>query len=73
MLRTAADAGAERFHLVGYSGGGAASVAFAAEHPQRLLSLALLEPAWMGTDDLGLEEEDVWREVDRIATLHPPR
>ena len=33
VLRTAADAGFERFHLVGYSGGGAASVAFAAEHP----------------------------------------
>src|SRR6266849_719989 len=48
VLRAADEAGFERFHLVGYSGGGASSLAFAAKHPERLLSLALLEPAWMG-------------------------
>jgi pimeloyl-ACP methyl ester carboxylesterase len=69
VLRTAQDAGFDRFHLVGYSGGGASSLAFAAEHSERLLSLALLEPAWMGNDDLSLEEQDLWREFDRIATL----
>jgi pimeloyl-ACP methyl ester carboxylesterase len=69
VLRTARDAGFDRFHLVGYSGGGASSVAFAAKHPERLLSLALIEPAWMGHDDLTPEEQEVWREVDRIATL----
>src|SRR4051794_31845660 len=37
-----------RFHLVGYSGGGASSLAFTVEHGERLLSLALLEPAWAG-------------------------
>ena len=42
--------GFERFHLVGYSGGGASSLAFTAEHGERLLSLALLEPAWAGND-----------------------
>ncbi len=69
VLRTARDAGFDRFHLVGYSGGGASSVAFAAKHPERLLSLALLEPAWMGNEDLSPEEQVVWRELDRIATL----
>jgi pimeloyl-ACP methyl ester carboxylesterase len=69
VLRTARDAGFDRFHLVGYSGGGASSVAFAAKHPERLLSLALLEPAWMGNDDLSPEEQTLWREFDRIATL----
>jgi pimeloyl-ACP methyl ester carboxylesterase len=69
VLRTARDAGFDRFHLVGYSGGGAASLAFAAKHPGRLLSLALLEPAWMGNDGLGPEEQELWREFDRIATL----
>jgi pimeloyl-ACP methyl ester carboxylesterase len=50
-IARAADAqGFRRFHLVGYSGGGAASLAFAAAHPDRLLSLALMEPAWAGTD-----------------------
>ncbi len=71
VLRAARDAGFDRFHLVGYSGGGASSVAFAARHPERLLSLALLEPAWIGNDELSAEEQDVWREVDRIAALPP--
>jgi pimeloyl-ACP methyl ester carboxylesterase len=69
ILRTARDAGFERFHLVGYSGGGASSVAFAAAHPERLLSLALIEPAWMGNDSLSAEEQAVWRRFDQIATL----
>jgi pimeloyl-ACP methyl ester carboxylesterase len=73
VLRTAEEFGFERFHLVGYSGGGASSVAFAAKHPGRLLSLALLEPAWMGNDELSPEEQDLWREFDRIATLRPRR
>lgn len=71
ILRAAGDAGFDRFHLVGYSGGGASSLAFAAKHPERLLSLALLEPAWMGNDELSPEERDVWQEFDRIATLAP--
>jgi pimeloyl-ACP methyl ester carboxylesterase len=45
-LRDADERGWEQFHLVGYSGGGAAALAFAASHPERLASLALLEPAW---------------------------
>lgn len=69
VLRTAREAGFERFHLVGYSGGGASSVAFAARHPERLLSLALLEPAWLGNDELSPEERVVWREFDRISAL----
>jgi pimeloyl-ACP methyl ester carboxylesterase len=52
LLRAARDAGFERFHLVGYSGGGASSLAFAARRPESLLSLALIEPAWLGTKAL---------------------
>lgn len=71
VLPTARDAGFDRFDLVGCSGGGASSLAFAAKHPQRLLSLALIEPAWMGNDGLSLAQQDIWREFDRIATLPP--
>lgn len=71
VLRTADAAGFDRFHLVGYSAGGAASLAFAARHPQRLLSLALIEPAWMGNDELSAEERTIWRRFDRIAALAP--
>jgi pimeloyl-ACP methyl ester carboxylesterase len=37
--------GLDRFHLVGYSGGGFVSLAYAGTRPERLLSLALFEPA----------------------------
>jgi len=35
----------DRFHLVGYSGGGFVSLAYAGTRPDRLLSLAVFEPA----------------------------
>jgi pimeloyl-ACP methyl ester carboxylesterase len=56
ILREADAHGFGRFHLVGYSGGGASSLAFAAQHGERLLSLALLEPAWAGNDRTAPEE-----------------
>jgi pimeloyl-ACP methyl ester carboxylesterase len=63
--------GWDRFHLVGYSGGGAASVAFAAARPEWLLSLSLLEPAWAGNWDLSPQEARLWEEYDRLLTLPP--
>ena len=71
ILRASTEAGFDRFHLVGYSGGGASGLAFAAAHPARLLSLALIEPAWLGNDGLGAEEQAVWREFERIMDLPP--
>jgi pimeloyl-ACP methyl ester carboxylesterase len=72
LLREAAQRGWTRFHLVGYSGGGAASLAFAARRPERLLSLALLEPAWAGRWDRTAEELALWQEYDRLEALPPP-
>ena len=71
ILHTAERAGFERFHLVGYSGGGAAAVAFAAGHGERLLSLALLEPAWIGNEDQSDEELRARRELGRILQRPP--
>jgi pimeloyl-ACP methyl ester carboxylesterase len=45
LARYADDLGLAAFHLAGYSGGGFVSLAFAGAHPDRLLSLALFEPA----------------------------
>ncbi len=56
IVREADAHGFDRFHLVGYSGGGAASLVFTAAHGERLLSLALLEPAWAGNDRTPEEE-----------------
>jgi pimeloyl-ACP methyl ester carboxylesterase len=69
ILREADAHSWERFHLVGYSGGGAASLAFAATRPERLASLALLEPAWAGNWDLSPAEEACWFEFDRLEDL----
>ena len=72
ILREADSHGFERFHLVGYSGGGASSLAFTALHGDRLLSLALLEPAW-GGNDRTLEEEELWQRFVALAPLPPDR
>lgn len=71
VLRVAEEAGLERFHLVGYSGGGAVSLAFAARHPERLYSLALIEPAWDGNWELTPPEEALWRRFDELANVEP--
>jgi len=48
--RVATDAGWARFHLVGYSGGASVALAFAAARPEAVLSLALIEPVFVGND-----------------------
>ncbi|WP_448003471.1 alpha/beta fold hydrolase [Agromyces bauzanensis] len=69
VLRAADAAGFGRFHLVGYSGGGAVAFAFTAAHPERIESLALLEPAWLGNDDMGPGERRTRAELDEAAKL----
>lgn len=69
IARTAEAAGFGGFHLVGYSGGGAVAAAFTARHPDRVLSLALLEPAWLGTSGRSEGEVAIWAELDRIRDL----
>jgi pimeloyl-ACP methyl ester carboxylesterase len=69
IRRAGEAAGWERFHLVGYSAGGAASLAFTARYPERLRSLALIEPAWIGS--LAPEDAQDWAEVERLIALPP--
>lgn len=70
ILHDADHHGFDRFHLVGYSGGGASSLAFAALHGERLLSLALLEPAWAGNERTA-EEEALWLRLGALEQLPP--
>jgi pimeloyl-ACP methyl ester carboxylesterase len=69
VFREADVRGWERFHLVGYSGGGAAALAVVASRPERLSSLALIEPAWAGDWDLSPAETAVWHEHERLERL----
>ncbi len=62
-IAAAADgAGLARFHLYGHSGGGACALAFAVAHPERVLSLAVDEPA---TDFSPEDRSDPY--VDELA------
>jgi len=70
VLREADAQGFERFHLVGYSGGGASSLAFTALYGERLLSLAVLEPAWAG-NQRAEEEEAVMQRFRALEPLPP--
>jgi pimeloyl-ACP methyl ester carboxylesterase len=70
ILREAEAHAFDRFHLVGYSGGGASSLAFTALHGERLLSLALLEPAWAGNERTPPEEE-LFRRFQALEPLPP--
>jgi pimeloyl-ACP methyl ester carboxylesterase len=70
-IRHAADsAGFDHFHLVGYSAGGASSLAFTAKYPERLKSLALIEPAWIGSLN---SDEDVadWENLGGLMSFPP--
>jgi pimeloyl-ACP methyl ester carboxylesterase len=71
VLRKAESSGFRRFHLTGYSAGGAVALAVASRFPDRLLSLALLEPAWMGNDELSADERAVWRAFQHLEGLPP--
>jgi pimeloyl-ACP methyl ester carboxylesterase len=67
--RAADESGFDRFHLYGHSGGGAIALAYAAAQPQRLLSLAVDEPALDFTDEG--DRTYGWEEFDHALTLPP--
>lgn len=71
VLREADALGWQTFHLLGYSGGGAAALAFTAKHPDRLQSLALVEPAWAGRWDWSPAYAEHWRKYGELDGLPP--
>jgi pimeloyl-ACP methyl ester carboxylesterase len=69
VIAAAADAaGADRFDLVGFSGGASAALAFAAVQPGRVRSLVLAEPAWIGMG-CGATDTAFLAAFDEILTL----
>lgn len=69
IKRVADAAGQESIHLVGYSAGGSAVLAFAARYPARVKSLALIEPAWIGNEGWTPEEVAYWANADAIMAM----
>lgn len=68
ISRAADHAGFERFHLYGHSGGGASALAYVASQPERVLSLALDEPA---TDFDPKQQAEMRAALSRVAGLPP--
>ncbi|HUQ78545.1 MAG TPA: alpha/beta hydrolase [Patescibacteria group bacterium] len=71
IRRVADDAGFDTFHLVGYSAGGASALAFASRYPDRLRSLALMEPAWAGRTGQTRQEAAIYDRFRAIPGLSP--
>ena len=67
ISRTADAAGWDRFHLYGHSGGGALALAYIAAHPERVLSLAVDEPAYDFLD--APESRGYWTEIESAGKL----
>ncbi|MEA2615189.1 MAG: hypothetical protein QOE72_972 [Chloroflexota bacterium] len=57
------------FHLVGYSGGAAVALAFVASHGDRVRTLTLIEPPWVGNDSWSTSEAAFWEAYDRAMAL----
>jgi len=62
--RFAQSKGLERFHLVGYSGGGFISLAYSGTRPNRILSLGMFEPARI-PGRLTADEQAFFSELER--------
>jgi pimeloyl-ACP methyl ester carboxylesterase len=69
VLRAADAREWDRFHLVGYSGGGSAALAVTARQPARVQSLSLLEPAWVGSWEWSPQHRALWAEYDTLEGL----
>ena len=59
----------QRFHLVGFSAGGSVALAFAVAYPERVNSLTLIEPAWIGNDAWDELEVAYLATVDKAMQL----
>jgi len=64
--------GLDGFHLLGYSGGGFLSLAYAGTRPQRIKSLAVFEPASV-PGARGAEEQEAWNALNaKLRGLEGP-
>ncbi len=69
VKHAADEARMEAFHLVGYSGGGAVALAFTGAYPERVLSLALSEPAVIPSQAWYQQESAYWQQMGQVMSL----
>ena len=56
----------EPFHFVGYSGGASIALAFAIQYPSQVLTMALVEPAWIGNQELTELQIKYWANLEKV-------
>lgn len=69
LLREAEARGWDVFHLVGYSGGASACLDLVTRAPERVRSLAVLEPPWVGRWGWSEAHQELWRRYEAMTGL----
>ncbi len=73
VLAAADRAGWDRFHVVGHCSGATIALLVAAQHGDRLRSLTVVEPVWIGAAGLSEHERAVWRAMLGVSDDPPDR
>jgi pimeloyl-ACP methyl ester carboxylesterase len=71
VCRAADEQGLASFHLLGYSAGAVVAIAVTAAHPERVKTLALIEPPWIGNDTVSAEARALHDALDHVLTEVP--
>lgn len=71
VLETARTHGWDQFHLLGYSIGASVALAVVAAHRERLRSLVLIEPVWIGNDHWDDAVAAFLGDLDQVMELPP--
>jgi pimeloyl-ACP methyl ester carboxylesterase len=71
VCRATDEADITSFHLVGYSAGAVVALALSASYPERVKTLALIEPPWSGNDTRSAEAKALHGALDRVLTEVP--
>ena len=73
-LRRFADSmGFDSFHVVGYSFGASLALAYASKYLERLRSIALVEPDWIGNIGMSSEELQQREELKKLQHVPPEK
>jgi pimeloyl-ACP methyl ester carboxylesterase len=71
VCRIAEEKGLSSFHLLGYSAGTVVALALTAASPERVKTLAVIEPPWSGNDTASADAKALHDALDRVLTQVP--
>jgi pimeloyl-ACP methyl ester carboxylesterase len=69
LYRAVNKAKMDEFHLVSYSAGGTVALAFTSIYPDRVKSLALIEPVVIPNQEWFVDEADYWQQLKHAMSL----